>query len=96
MLSETRARVKGFKVFHPEVEAVLKALGVVALLTLIVLLVSWGHQQRGEARAWREIACAYRLKEALDDGRLATAADLRSDPCERLEDLGLRRARRAD
>jgi hypothetical protein len=88
--------MRGFKIFHPEVEAVLKALAAIAVLTVIVLLVAWGHRQRDEARAWREIACAYRLKEALGDGRLATAADLRGYPCERLDDLGLRLARRAE
>ncbi len=96
MLRETAARVKGFKVFRPEVEAVLKTLAVVALLTLLVLPLAWGYQQRNEARAWREIACAYRLKEALGDGRLETVADRRGDPCERLEDLGLRLARRVE
>lgn len=94
MLRETAARVRGFKVFRPEVEAALKILAVVALLTLLVLPLAWGYQQRNEARAWREIACAYRLKEALSDGRLATAADLRSDPCARLDDLGLSRVAR--
>jgi hypothetical protein len=97
MLRETAARVRGFKIFHPEVEAVLKALATVAVLTVMVLLVAWGYQQRSEARVWREIACAYRLKEALSDGRLVTDADLGTDPCVRLDELGLPRvARRAD
>jgi hypothetical protein len=88
--------LKGFKVFRPEVEAVLKTVAVIALLSLLVLPLAWGYQQRNEAREWREIACAYRLKEALSDGRLETAADRRGDPCDRLEDLGLRLARRAE
>lgn len=96
MFTKTRARVTGFKIFRPEVETVLKTLGAMVLLTLLVLPLAWGYHQRSEARAWREIACAYRLKEALSDGRLMTAADLRSDPCERLDDLGLRLARRAE
>jgi|SRR5690349_18859677 hypothetical protein len=96
MLNETRGRLTGFKVFRPEVEAVLRALGAIVLLSLLVLPFAWGYQQRSEARAWREIACAYRLKEALSDGRLVTAADLKSDPCDRLDDLGLRLARRGE
>lgn len=96
MLEETDARVTGLKVFRPGVEAALKTLAVIALLTLVVLPLAWGYHHRNEARAWREIACAYRLKEALSDGRLLTAADLRGDACERLDDLGLQMARRAD
>ena len=38
----------------------------------------------------------YRLREALSDGRLATTTDLTTNPCERLDDLGLRLARRSD
>jgi hypothetical protein len=96
MLSETGTRATGLKVYRPEVEAVLRTLAAVALLTLLVLPLAWGYQQKNEARAWREIACAYRLKEVLRDGRLVTPADLRADPCARLDDLGLRLARRVD
>jgi len=96
MLEETTARVTGFKVFRPGVEAALKALAVAALVALVVLPFAWGYQQHSEARAWREIACTYRLKEALSDGRLLTPADLRGDPCARLSELGLQLARRAD
>src|SRR5882762_9475597 len=96
MLEETNARVTGFKVFRPGVEAALKTLAVAALLALLVLPLAWGYQQRNEARLWREIACTYRLREALSDGRLLTPADRRGDPCERLSELGLQLARRAD
>jgi hypothetical protein len=96
MLEETNARVTGFKVFRPGVEVVLRTLAVGALLALLVLPSVWGYQQRSEARAWREIACTYRLKEALSDGRLLTPADVRGDPCARLSELGLQLARRAD
>jgi hypothetical protein len=96
VLEETDARVTGLKIFRPEVEAFLKAIAVIALGTLLVLPLAWGYRQRNEARAWREIACAYRLKEALSDGRLLRAADQRVDPCERLADLGLQLARRAE
>jgi len=96
MIEDTDARVTGFKVFRPGVEAALKTLAVIALLTLVVLPLAWGYHHRTEARAWREIACAYRLREALSDGLLLTAADLRGDPCERLGELGLQMARRGD
>ena len=96
MFEETNARVTGFKVFRPGVETALKTLAVVALLALVLLPLAWGYQQRSEARAWREIACAYRLREALSDGRLLTPADLRGDPCARLSELGLQLARRGD
>jgi len=96
MLEETDARVTGIKVFRPGVEAALKTLAVITLVTLVVLPLAWGYHHRSEARAWREIACAYRLKEALSDGRLLTPADLRGNPCERLSDLGLQLARRPD
>ncbi len=96
MLEDREARVTGFKVFRPEVEAALKTFAAIALLTLVVLPLAWGYHHRNEARAWREIACAYRLKEALSDGRLLTPADLRGNPCERLSDLGLQLARRTD
>jgi len=96
MLEETNARVTGFKVFRPGVEAALKALAVAALLALLVLPLAWGYQQRNEARLWREIACTYRLKEALSDGRLLTPADLRGEACARLSELGLQLAGRGD
>ena len=96
MLFSTGMRVTGLKVFRPEVEALIRIAGVVATLTMLVLPVAWGYQQRSEARAWREMACAYRLREALSDGRLATTTDLTANPCDRLDDLGLRLARRSD
>jgi hypothetical protein len=96
VLEETTARATGFKVFRREVEVVLKAVAMISLLTLLVLPLAWGYRQRNEARAWREIACAYRLRQALSDGRLMTAADQRADPCERLSELGLQLAGRGN
>jgi len=77
MLEETNARVTGFKVFRPGVEAALKTLAVAALLALLVLPLAWGYQQRTRRASGARIACTYRLKEALSDGRLLTPADVR-------------------
>ena len=48
--------------FRPEVEAALKVIGIVGLITLIVLPVAWGYEQRKQARAWQSVACAYRRR----------------------------------
>jgi hypothetical protein len=82
-------RLSGFKVFRPGVEACLKiALGVVMLM-VVFLPLAWGYRQHAEAQMWRDIACTYRLKEALRE-RLVSAADLNGRPCARLAQLGLR------
>jgi hypothetical protein len=76
------------KIFRPGVEACLKvALGVV-MLVAVFLPLAWGYRQHADAQAWRQIACTYRLKEALRN-RLISAADLNSRPCARLAELGL-------
>jgi hypothetical protein len=89
-------RVTGLKIFRPEVESVVRIVGVIATLAMVMLPAAWGYQQRAEARAWREMACSYRLREALSDGRLVTPSDLASSPCDRLDHLGVQLARRAD
>lgn len=89
-------RLKGLKIFRPEVESVVRVVCLIATLSMVVLPAAWGYQQRAEARAWREMACTYRLREALNDGRLVTPADAAANPCERLDHLGLQLARRAD
>ena len=37
--------------FRPEVEAALKMAGVAGLITMIVLPVAWGYEQRKQARS---------------------------------------------
>lgn len=82
-------RLSGFKIFRPGVETCLKiSLGVVMLMVVFFPL-AWGYRQHAEAQAWRDIACTYRLKEALRE-RLVSAADLNGRPCARLAELGLR------
>jgi hypothetical protein len=66
----------------------------VIMLTAVLLPLVWAYRQRAEAQLWHEVACTYRLKEALRD-RLVSAADLNGRPCARLTDLGLRLERPA-
>jgi hypothetical protein len=82
-------RLSGFKVFWPGVEIGLK-IGL-ALVTLVVIVVplAWGYRQHAEAELWRDVACTYRLKEALRE-RLISPADVAGRPCARLDQLGLR------
>ena len=87
-------RLRGFKVFRPGVEACLKTGLAVVILMVIILPLAWGYRQHAEAEVWRDIACTYRLKEALRE-RLVSAADLNGRPCARLAQLGLRLERPA-
>jgi len=82
-------RLSGFKVFRPGVETCLKIGLAVMLLMVVFLPLAWGYRQHAEAQVWRDIACTYRLKEALRE-RLISAADLNGRPCARLAQLGLR------
>ena len=77
------------RIFRPEVEAVLKMLGILTLIGLIVLPVAWGYGQRQQARAWQSIACSYRVQEVARRVPFITQADYRKNPCEILERLGL-------
>lgn len=88
-------RLSGFKVFWPGVETALKLGLTVVLLVVVFLPLAWGYRQHADAQAWRDVACTYRLKEALRD-RLITAADLNGRPCARLAQLGLGLERPSD
>ena len=85
-----------FRFFRPEIEVTLKAIGVIALVSLIVLPTAWGYEQRRQAyeqrqqaRTWQAIACSYRLREITQQTQLV-ARDLAGagDPCSTLRDLG--------
>jgi hypothetical protein len=76
------------KVFWPGVEICLKIGLAVLMIIALVLPIAWGYRQHAEAEQWREVACAYRLKEALRD-RLIAHADVGGRPCARLDELGL-------
>jgi hypothetical protein len=82
-------RLSGLKVFRPDVELWLKLGLAVIMLTTVLMPVVWAYRQRAEAELWHEVACTYRLKEALRD-RLVSPADLNGRPCARLVELGLR------
>jgi len=75
--------------FKPEVELVLKALGVLTLIGLIVLPMAWAYEQRKQARAWQTVACAYRMREVTRHVPLVATVEYRRDPCQALERLGL-------
>jgi hypothetical protein len=82
-------RLSGFKVFWPGVEIGLKIGLTLVMIVVVVVPLAWGYRQHAEAELWREVACAYRLKEALRD-RLIAHAELGGRPCARLDELGLR------
>lgn len=75
--------------FRPEVESVLKMLGVATLISLVVLPLAWGYEQRRQARTWQSIACALRMRELAARTPLLARADYGRDPCQALQRLGL-------
>jgi hypothetical protein len=75
--------------FRPEVEAALKMAGVAGLITMIVLPVAWGYEQRKQARTWQNVACAYRMKEVARQTPMIGTLEYRRDACMALERLGL-------
>ena len=75
--------------FKPEVELVLRALGVLTLIGLIVLPLAWGYQQRKQALAWQSVACAYRIREVTRRTPMVASVDYQRDPCLTLNRLGL-------
>jgi len=82
-------RLSGFKVFWPGVELCLK-IGLALVVVMVVMLpLAWGYRQHAEAELWRDVACTYRLKEALRE-RLISPAHVGGRPCARLDELGLR------
>jgi hypothetical protein len=75
--------------FTPEVELVLRAMGVALLIGLIVVPISWAYEQRRQARAWQNVACAYRMREVTRRAPLVATVEYQPDPCLTLERLGL-------
>ena len=74
--------------FRPELERALAVIGLVALVGAIVLPVGWGYEQRQQARAWQETACAYRLKEVARGAMLSAGGERRGQACAALRQLG--------
>ena len=83
------ARLSGLKIFRPGVEICLKIGLALVMVVVVILPLAWGYRQHAEAELWRDVACTYRLKEALRE-RLISQADLGGRPCARLDELGLR------
>jgi hypothetical protein len=75
--------------FKPEVELVLKTLGIMALVGLVALPMAWAYEQRQQARAWQSVACAYRMREVTRRTPLVATVDYQRDPCLMLNRLGL-------
>jgi hypothetical protein len=75
--------------FRPEVEAVLKMLGVGILVGLIVLPMAFAYEQRRQARAWQSVACAYRMREITHRTPMVATVGYVRDPCGTLQGLGL-------
>jgi hypothetical protein len=76
------------RIFEPEVECVLKALGVMSLVALVLAPIAWGFEQRRMARAWQSVACTYRVREVAQQAPIVRL-DYAVDPCDALERLGL-------
>ena len=78
------------RLFRPEVQRIINPVVMGAAVGAFVLPVSWGYRKGQEARAWRETACAYRLREAVrrTNGMLTAGAG-ETDPCATLSRLGL-------
>lgn len=75
--------------FRPEVEIVLKTIGLVALIGLIAIPAGWGYEQRQQVRTWRRTACAYRLRELAHEMPFLATLDEGRDSCAMLQRLGL-------
>ena len=79
------------RIFRPEVESVLKTLGVLSLVALVLAPIAWGYEQRRQARAWQSVACAYRLRDLAQRAPIIRV-DYVADPaasCGVLHRLGL-------
>ena len=77
------------RLFREDIERVLKAVAIVALVGAIVVPVGWGYEQRHQARTWRQAACTYRLREVARGMSFLVNVDHRRDACDTLRQLGL-------
>jgi hypothetical protein len=74
--------------FRPELERALGVVGIITLIGAIVVPVGWGYEQRQQARAWQETACAYRLREVARGTTLLASGERRGQACAALRQLG--------
>ena len=77
------------RIFRPEIETALKIMGIAVLISLILLPVAWGYEQRQQARNWQNVACAYRIKEVARQAPMIATVGYRRDACITLSRLGL-------
>jgi hypothetical protein len=75
--------------FKPEVQRIINVVVVGAMAGAFLLPVAWGYRRGQEARAWRETACAYRLREAVRRTNSMLTVGSGADPCATLARLGL-------
>jgi len=75
--------------FKPGIELTFKSVGLIVLVSLVTLPLSWAYEQRQKARTWQNIACAYRIKEAVRRAPILAGADYVRDPCGTVARLGL-------
>lgn len=74
--------------FRPEIERLLRLLGIITFGTLVILPIAWGYEQRKQARTWQSAACTYRMRELALRSPLVARVDSGGDPCRTLERLG--------
>jgi hypothetical protein len=75
--------------FRREIEIALKMLGVLTLVGVVVLPMTWGYEQRKQAKAWQSVACSYRMREVTRRTPVVATLDYTQNPCLTLERLGL-------
>ena len=75
--------------FKPGVQRIINLVVAGAVVCAFVLPVTWAYRQAGEARRWRETACAYRLRETAGPTNVLLAVRYGDDPCGTLGRQGL-------
>src|SRR5258707_12994527 len=77
------------RLFRQDIERILHAAAILALMGAIVAPIGWGYEQRHQARTWRQTAYTYRLREGARGTSFLVNVDHRRDACETLRHLGL-------
>jgi hypothetical protein len=89
VIEDAEGEASPMRIFRPEVQSVLRMLSLATLVALIALPLAWGYEQRRQARTWRTIACAYRMREVVQQAPLIAGAHHAGSPCVTLRRLGL-------
>jgi hypothetical protein len=91
MVTLESTRAPGFlRYFRPEVEASIKMIGAIGLLSVVVLSLAWGYEQRRQARSWRQLACTYRLQDSVRRAPFMSNVLHTPDACATMDELGLK------